>query len=462
MFEAKTYIDRRSRLKKQVESGLILFPGHDESSMNYTDNTYPFRQDSSFLYFFGLDYPALAAVIDIDEDREVIYGDDLTVDQIVWMGPQPSINEKSQRIGVKECAPLKELEKKLRDCLRQGRQIHFLPQDRPENLLKIERLLGIHPRLVNTHASLKLTMAVVEQRTIKSEEEIREIEIALDTTYEMHTLAMRMSKPGMYEREVVGAMEGFALSRGVRQAYPIIFSIHGETLHNHYHGNMMKEGDIIVNDSGAESPLHYASDLTSTIPVSGKFTEKQKEIYNIVLRAQREANKFIKPGVKFKDVHLLACRTLASGLKDLSLMKGDINEAVQQGAHALFFQCGLGHMMGLDVHDMENLGEQYVGYDEETTRSSQFGLCYLRLAKAVQPGFVLTVEPGIYMIPELIDQWKAEKKLAQFINYDAVEKYRDFGGIRVEDNIVVTKSGIRVLGRKMPKTVEEVEAVAGS
>lgn len=462
MFEAKTYIDRRNRLKQQLKSGLLFFPGHDESPMNYAANTYPFRQDSSFLYFWGLDYPDLAAIIDIDNDREIIFGDDLTIDQIVWMGPQPAISEKAQRVGVKETAPLKELESKLHESLRRGQKIHFLPQDRPENLLKIERLLGIHPRLVNKHASLELIKAVVDQRSVKYDEELREIEIALDTTYEMHTLAMRISKPGMYEREVVGALEGLALSRGVRQAYPIIFSVHGETLHNHYHGNMMKEGDIVVNDSGAESPLHYASDLTSTIPVSGKFTAKQKEIYNLVLKAQAEANKAIKPGVKFKEVHLLACRALASGLKDLGLMKGDIGEAVNAGAHALFFQCGVGHMLGFDVHDMENLGEQYVGYDEETARSSQFGLCYLRMARAVQPGFVLTVEPGIYIIPELIDQWKAQKKFAQFINYEAVEKYRDFGGVRVEDNVVVTKSGIRVLGRKMPKTVEEVEALASS
>jgi Xaa-Pro aminopeptidase len=457
MFSAEIHIERRKRLRTDVGSGIILLLGNEESPMNYTDNQYPFRQDSSFLYFFGLDCPGLAAVLDADQGTECVFGDDLTVDDIVWTGPQPTLKEKCLKTGISETAGLDKLPEVLKKAIGQDRKIHFLPQYRAENVLKIQHALGISPLSVAAHVSDPLVKAVVAQRSIKSEQEIEQIEAALDISCEMQTLAMRMSRPGVYERQVASAMEAVVLSHGSRLAFPTIFSIHGETLHNHSYDNQMQAGDMAVNDSGAESPLHYASDITRTVPVSGKFSQRQKEIYSIVLNAQEKAIEAVKPGVEFREIHLLACRELASGLKDLGLMKGDIEQAVQTGAHTLFFQCGLGHMLGLDVHDMEGLGEEYVGYTEKIKRNPEFGFKSLRLAKALEPGFVVTVEPGIYFIPELIDRWKASQKSSQYINCDLVETYRDFGGIRIEDDVLVTDTRSRVLGRKIPKTISEVE-----
>ena len=460
MFAEKVYIERRKRLKEQVGSGIILLPGNEESPMNYPDNQYPFRQDSTFLYFFGLDFPGLAAVIDVDQDKEVVFGNDLTVDDIIWMGPQPSLREKCQSTGISETAALDRLHGTLKKIAGQNRGIHFLPPYRAQSTLKLAELLEIAPAQVHDYVSETLIKAVVGQRAIKTEDEIAEIESALEISYEMQTLAMKMSRPGMYEREIVGAMEGLVLSRGCRLAFPTIFSVHGETLHNHYYGNIMKEGDIAVNDSGAESALHYSSDITRTIPVSGKFSQRQKEIYSIVLDAEEKAIEAVKPGVEFRNVHNLAYKILASGLKDLGLMKGNIEEAVGAGAVTLFFQCGVGHTMGLDTHDMEDIGEDYVGYTDTIKRNPEFGWRSLRLGRALEPGFVITVEPGIYFIPELIDRWKAEKKCSDFIDYGKVEKYRDFGGIRIEDDVLVTENGRRVLGKKIPKTIGEVETMS--
>jgi len=457
MFGTETYIERRRRLQGDVKSGLILLLGNDESPMNYPDNPYHFRQDSSFLYLFGLDSPGLAGVIDIDEQRECVFGDDVTVDEIIWMGPQPALKEKCGEIGVKSSAPFDKLGAILKNALEKGRTIHILPQYRGDTILKIAGLLEIPVAKTADFVSEPLTKAVVAQRSIKSDEEIREIEVALDIAYEMQTTAMRMAKPGVYEREVAGAMEGIALSRGGRLSFPTIFSVHGETLHNHYHGNLMKAGDIAVNDSGAETALGYASDITRTIPISGKFSQRQREIYSIVFDAQRKAIEAVAPGVEFRNVHRLAGKILVSGLKDLGLVKGDIDEAVDAGVHTLFFQCGLGHMMGLDVHDMEGLGEDYVGYTDTIKRNPEFGWRSLRLGKALEPGYVITVEPGIYFIPELIERWKAENKCAQFIDYKAVEKYKDFGGVRIEDDILVTESGYQELGKPIPRTIDEVE-----
>lgn len=457
MFSADIYIERRKRLQIDVQAGVILFLGNEESPMNYADNQYPFRQDSSFLYFFGLDCPGLAAVIDVEKGTECMFGDDLTVDDIVWTGPQPTLKEKCRKTGISETAGLDKLPEVLSKAAKQGRKIHFLPQYRPENVLKIQQLLGILPSAVQPRVSESLIRAVASQRSIKSEREIEQIEAALDISYEMQTLAMKMSKPGVYERQVASAMQAVVLSRGSALSFPTIFSIHGETLHNHHYGNKMQAGDMAVNDSGAESPLHYASDITRTVPVGGKFSQRQKEIYAIVLNAQEKAIEAVRPGVEFRDIHLLACRALASGLKDLGLMKGDIEQAVQAGAHTLFFQCGLGHMLGLDVHDMEGLGEEYVGYTDSIKRNPEFGFKSLRLAKALEPGFVITVEPGIYFVPELIDRWKVSQKNSQYINYELLETYRDFGGIRIEDDVLVTQTGHRVLGRKIPKTIDEVE-----
>lgn len=460
MFAADVYIERRRLLKEQVQSGLILFLGNEESPMNYQDNQYPFRQDSSFLYFFGLDCPSLAAIVDVNRDREVIFGDDLTVDDIIWTGPQPVLNERAEAAGINETAGLDKLQSVLEQATKQTKDIHFLPQYRAQNTLKISELLDIPPSSVQQYVSERLIRAVIAQRSIKSEREISEIEIALDISYEMQTAAMKMSKPGLYERQIAGAMEGIALSHGGRLSFPTIFSVHGETLHNHSHGNLMKAGDIAVNDSGAETSLGYASDITRTIPISGKFTQRQKEIYNIVFDAQQHAIEAVKPGVEFRNVHRLACTVIASGLKDLGLMRGDVDEAVNAGAHTLFFQCGLGHMLGLDVHDMEGLGEDYVGYTDTIRRNPAFGWKSLRLGKELEAGFVITVEPGIYFIPELIKRWKAENKNSQYINYDMTEKYEDFGGVRIEDDVLVTDKGYRVLGKKIPKTIAEVEEMS--
>ncbi|HSD63823.1 MAG TPA: aminopeptidase P family protein [Ignavibacteriaceae bacterium] len=458
MFDKKIYVQRRYKLKKQLKSGLILFPGNEEPAMNYASNTYDFRQDSSFLYFFGVDQADLFGVIDIDNDEEIIYGNEFDIYDIIWMGQQTTIREKAAKAGIRKTEPVKNLSVKINDALKKGVKVHYLPQYRYKIINQMSWLLGISPDAINNYTSSKLIEAVIAQRSKKIKEEVDEIEYALDIAYEMHTVAMKMAEPGMIEQKVAGAIEGIAKSMGPGVSFPPIVSIHGEILHNHHHENKMKKGDLMVNDSGAESYLHYASDITRTFPVDGKFTSKQKEIYEIVLNAQLNSIKAIKPGRKFRDVHLLAARNIAVGLKELGFMKGDTDEAIKAGAHALFFPHGLGHMLGLDVHDMEGLGEDFVGYNEKIKRSDQFGLAYVRLAKELEPGYVLTVEPGIYFIPELIDLWRKENKFKQFINYDKADSYIGFGGIRIEDNVLVTGDGHRVLGRQsIPKTIDEVE-----
>ena len=462
MFDKQVYIDRRNELKKKFRNGLLLFLGNDEAAMNYADNTYSFRQDSSFLYYFGLDIPNMAAIIDIDDDKEILFGYEYTIEDIVWTGPQPKLQELAEQIGISNAESISNLKKHLKAKIKKQVKIHFLPAYRGDQTLKLANILDVDPNKIKSKISKKLIEAVIEQRSIKSEEEVAEIEYAMEIAYQMHTTAMRMAKKGVIERDIAGAIEGIALSLGSGVSFPSIVSKNGQTLHNHSHGNVLKEGDLLVCDAGAESLLHYASDITRTTPVGGKFSYKQKEIYEIVLTAQKNAINMIKPGVKHIDVHLTAAKIIAAGLSQIGLMKGDLNAAVKAGAHALFFPHGLGHMMGLDVHDMENLGENLVGYDNKTKRSNQFGLAYLRLAKELKPGFVFTCEPGIYFIPELIDQWKAKRKFKTFIDYDKVEEYRDFGGIRIEDNVLVTQNGYKVLGRPIPKEVEDVEAWAGS
>lgn len=460
MFDAQVYVGRRNGLQRQFHDGLLLFVGNADAPMNYAANAYHFRQDSSFLYYWGVDDPDLVAVLDVDAGRHAIYGDDFTVDDIVWRGPQPTIAERAARAGVTETGPLGALPRLLAEAIRAGRRLHFLPQYRADNAQLLERLIGIRAEAVNEHASVALCRAVVSQRAIKSAAEIAEIERALEVSRDMHVLAMRMAKPGVYEREVAGAMEGLVASRGVAMAFPVIFSVHGETLHNHDHGNRMEAGQMAVNDSGAESPLHYASDITRTIPIGGRFEGPQRELYLAVHRAQKQAIAAVRPGARFRDVHLLACRSLADDLKAMGLMKGNLDAAVEQGAQGMFFQCGLGHMMGLDVHDMEGLGEQHVGYDASVQRSTQFGLKSLRMARPLEPGMVMTVEPGIYMIPVLMDRWRAEGKYTEFLDYDAIERFRAFGGIRVEDDVLVTETGHRVLGPAIPIDIDEVEALA--
>lgn len=460
MFDKKVYVKRRQQLKKKVGSGLILLPGNNEAPMNYADNTYGYRQDSTFLYYFGLDHAGFTAVIDVDEDRDMIFGNDFSLDDIVWTGPQPTVKQLAAKIGVADTFILGDLDAKIRTAISQGRKIHFIPQYRYDNMLSLQNLLGIDANRINEYASGKLIKAIYEQRAIKSAEEINEIEMAIDISYDMQTLAMQMARPGLVEGEIAGFIQGIAASRGSGLSFPIIFSRHGETLHNHSHNNVLKAGDIVINDSGAETELHYASDITRTFPVSGKFTQRQREIYQIVLDANMAGINGMKPGVHFRNVHLKAALVIAEGLKELGFMKGNMKDAVNAGAHALFFPHGLGHMLGLDVHDMENLGENVVGYDEKTQRSTQFGLKSLRYAKPLQPGMIMTIEPGVYFIPQLIDKWQAEKKFNQFINYKKVNSYRDFGGIRIEDDVLVTRNGSRVLGTPIPKAVEDVESFA--
>jgi len=459
MFDPRIYAERRNRLKQRTRSGLILLLGNEESPMNYVDNPFHFRQDSSFLYFFGLDSPGLAGIIDLDEGKDAIYGNDLTLEDIVWMGYQPSIKEKASRAGVEQTGSILQMEEILKEARSQNRKIHFLPPYRPEHYLKLWRWIGIGPEKADDGTSVELIKSVVEQRAIKGPEEVDQIEEAVNISVDMHLTAMRMIKPGIMETDVATAVHHAALAAGGALAYPTIATVHGETLHNHFHGHRLKEGDIFLLDAGAENRMHYAGDLSSSVPVDAKFTQQQREIYLVALEAHKAAVGALQPGMKHLEVHLLACKTLALGLKEIGLMRGDVEEAVREGAHALFFPCGVGHMMGLDVHDMENLGEIYVGY-EGKPKSTQFGLKSLRLARELQPGFVLTIEPGIYFIPQLIDRWRAEKKFAEFINYDRVEAYRNFGGVRNEEDFLITPEGHRLLGKPKPKTLEEVESVS--
>ncbi len=456
MFTKETYINRRAQLKKTVASGILLFLGNDESGMNYEDNTYPFRQDSTFLYFFGSPYAGLSAVIDIDNDKEIIFGDELTIDHIVWMGTQPTIKEKSERVGIFNTQPSKKIVAYLKQAQEKGQKIHFLPTYRPEHQIKLMNWLGYSPAA--QEASVPFIRAVVNQRNYKSAEEIVEIEKACDVTSDMHLKAMQMLRPGMCESEVVGALTDVALSAGGGLSFPIIATVNGQTLHNHYHGNIVKSGDMLLIDAGAETEMGYAGDMSSTIPADKKFTGRQKEVYDIQVASHLAAVNALRPGISFKEVYELSSKVIVEGMKSLGIMKGDADEAVHAGAHAMFFPCGLGHMMGLDVHDMENLGEVYVGYDGEP-KSTEFGRKSLRLGRKLEPGFVLTIEPGVYFIPELIDLWKDEKKFTEFINYDKLETYKDFSGIRNEEDYLITQNGARRLGKKIPLTTDEVESL---
>lgn len=456
MFAEETYVNRRDCLKKSLGSGLLLFLGNEESGMNYEDNTYPFRQDSTFLYFFGLSYSGLSAVIDIDEDREIIFGNELTIDHIVWMGTQPTLREKAQQVGIKETLPTVELRKYVEKAAVKGQVIHYLPTYRAEHQVKLFDLLGVKPG--TEQPSVPFIRSIVNLRNYKTAEEIIEIERACNVTADMHITAMKTVRIGMKECEVAAALEAVAHANGCSLSFPTIATVCGQTLHNHYYGNVVKAGDMLLVDAGAETEMGYAGDMSSTICAGKTFTTRQKEIYDIQVASHLAAVHALKPGVPFKEVYELSCRVICEGLKDLGLMKGDPAEAVAAGAHAMFFPCGLGHMMGLDVHDMENLGEVWVGYDGQP-KSTQFGRKSLRLARPLEPGFVLTIEPGIYFIPELIDYWKAEKRFVDFINYDKLETYRDFTGLRNEEDYLITETGARRLGKKIPLTTEEVEAL---
>ena len=457
MLATEIYSHRRAKLKKQLKGGIALFPGNEESPMNYQDNTYHFRQDSTFLFFFGVSTAGMAALIDLDEDRDIIFANDLTIDDIVWMGTQPAVEDKAARAGVSDTRPLPQLAEYIAAARRSGRKVHFLPPYRAEQQLQLWKLLDILPAEQARAASVEMIVAVSELRIVKSEEEIAEIEQAVNVSTDMHVAAMRMVRPGLSEAQVAARVTEIALAAGGNLAFPVIATINGQTLHNHFHGNTLRSGQLFLLDCGAELASGYCGDLSSTFPVSKKFTPRQREIYEITLAAHKAAVSVLTPGLNFREVHLAACRKIAAGLNDVGLMKGDVGEAVAAGAHAMFFPCGTGHVMGLDVHDMENMGEVHFGYQGKP-KSTQFGLKSLRLARPLQPGFVLTIEPGIYFIPELIDRWRTEKKFMEFIDYDRLETYKDFGGIRNEENFLITADGARRLGKKKPKTIAEVEA----
>ncbi|WP_372653871.1 aminopeptidase P family protein [Draconibacterium sp.] len=459
MFDKNTYIDRRNKLKSKGLKGVGLFLGNGESPMNCLDNTYHFRQDSSFLYFFGLDFPGLAGVIDFESGDEYIFGDDVEIDDIIWMGPQVPLKDNAAKVGITQTAPFAKLFDIVKKAMNANRTVHFLPPYRGENKILLEKLTGLSALSVQSHASLEFIKAIISIREIKEAQEVEEIKKACATGYKMHVAAMRMAQPGTWEQKIAGTMEGISFAGGGMASFPIILSQNGETLHNHDHSQILENGRLMLCDAGAESLLHYASDFTRTTPVGGQFTSKQREIYQVVLAANNKATELTKPGVTYLSVHLAAAEVIAAGLKELGLIKGDVKEAVAAGAHALFFPHGLGHMMGLDVHDMEDLGQIYVGYDDEIRPADQFGTAALRLGKRLKPGFVITNEPGCYFIPALIDKWQAEGVNKDFINFDKVNEYRDFGGIRLEDDILVTETGSQIIGERVPIDPDEVEKI---
>ena len=452
MFKPNIYQNRRKKICEGLESGIIFLPGNNHVPMNYPSNTLRFRQDSNFLYYCGLDYPELNLIIDVISGETILFGDNLSVQDIVWEGSRTSVELMAKLSGVSKIKSNSELKNYL--TIVTG-IIHTLPTYRADQKLFLNNTLNG----TNNGSSKNLIQNVIQQRSIKSIEEISEIEFALSITAKMHELAMKLTQDGISEQYVVGQIEGYALSNGSRLAYPVIFTINGEILHSNNYDNIMTSGKLALNDSGAESSLHYASDITRTFPVNGKFSSLQKDIYNIVFNMQQAAFSFCSPGKSYKEAHNKSAKIAVEGLSSIGIMKGNSSDAVDAGAHALFFPHGLGHMLGLDVHDMEGLGEDLVGYDNKSERSDQFGLAYLRLAKELQVGFVLTVEPGIYFIPSLIDQWEAENKHRDFINYDALKTFKDFGGIRIEDNIVITEDGYRLLGPPIPSTIDDIEDI---
>lgn len=457
MFSVQTYTERRNALKKAVGSGLILIMGNEEAPMNYHDNTYRFRQDSNFLYFFGISLAGLAAIIDVDSGEEIIFGHEFTMDDIIWVGPQPTLADQARMVGVYRT----EEPSKLPERLKKSPKVHFTPPYRFDNMIRMSEWLSIPTAQLKEKASVELIKGIVALRSIKTDEEIAQMEDAVNITREMHITAMQLAAAGKKEYEIAAAIHAKAREGGGDLAYPIIFSVNGQTLHNHYHGNTMTEGRLVINDSGAENTMFYAGDITRTIPVSKRFTEKQKEIYNLVLKMETESIAALRPTIQYREIHLSANRIMLEGMKDLGFLNGNVDEMLAEGVQGLFMPHGLGHQIGLDVHDMEDLGEKYVGYRDGLERSTQLGLKSLRLAKELEVGFVLTVEPGIYFIPELIDKWKSENKFTNFVNYSKLDAYRNFGGVRIEDNCLVTETGSKTLGNPIPKTVEEVEALRG-
>lgn len=461
MFDKQTYVNRRAKLKELVKSGIIILFGNNESPCNFPSNGYyPFRQDSSFLYYFGQNRDGLVGVIDIDNNIETLVGNDIDIEDIVWYGSVDSVHDLAEQVGVSNSAPMKTLKTICNDAMRQKRTIHFLPPYRYDIKLQIFDLLGIHPNQQKESASMALINAVVKMRSTKEPQEIEELERAAEIGYMMHTTAMRLTKPGVTEKFVGGQVDGIANSYGAMVSFPTIFSQHGEIMHGNPSMAVLEAGRLALCDAGAETINNYCSDNTRTMPVSGKFTQRQLEIYSIVEACHDYTLKVAKPGVRYMDVHFAVCKLMTDRLKELGLMKGDTEEAVRAGAHAMFLPHGLGHMMGMDVHDMENLDQINVGFDEETRPNlEQFGTNCLRMGRRLEEGFVVTDEPGIYFIPALIDNWKASGHCKEFINFDLLETYKDFGGIRIEDDVLITENGCRFIGSKrIPYHPKDVEA----
>lgn len=459
MFTKEIYTARRQQLQAGVGNGLVILPGNDEIGMNYRHNTYHFRQDSSFLYYTGINRPGLVYLLDIDNNKEIILGNEPTIDDIVWTGPLETLQQQADKAGISQSGPLSTLQGLLDKAIAAGQTIHFSPPYRADTTAQLSEWLQIPYLQVASRASVTLIKAIVAQRAIKSAEELVEIEKGVNTTAAMQLAALTGARDGVSEIEVAGKLQGIAISAGGNLSFPTILTVNGQILHNHFSETIMRDGQMALCDCGAETAMRYAGDLTRTFPVGKRFTDTQREVHDIVLQAQLAAIEALQPGVLFRDVHFIACEKLVEGLQALGLMKGDVKEAVAAGAHTLFFQCGLGHMLGLDVHDMENLGEAYVGYTDDLKKSTAFGLKSLRLGRALEPGFVVTVEPGIYVIPELIDMWQAKNHLPQFINYDKVNAFRNFGGIRIEDDFVITETGSRLLGNPLAKSWQEMEAL---
>ena len=459
LFDRETYIQRRAVLRQAVGSGLILLTGNNDSPANYPSNVYSFRQDSTFLYYLGLHREGLAAVIDVEEGEEWLLGDDIDIDDIVWFGQVDSVADMAAQTGVAKSGPMKELTRLVTRALEQGRTVHFLPPYRHDWMIRLMDLTGIHPSQQRDAASLTLIKAVVAQRSVKSEGEIAEIERACAIGYEMHTTAMRLCKPGVTEQYIGGVLSGIASGRGCMVSFPSIVTMHGEIMHGNPSPRALEAGRLMLCDAGAETNENYCSDNTRTSPISGRFTQRQREIYSIVEDCHDLALSLARPGMKWWDVHFDVCRLMVDRLKELGLMKGDTEEAVQAGAHAMFMPHGLGHMMGMDVHDMEGLGQIYVGFDDEVRpRLDQFGTNCLRMGRRLQEGFVVTDEPGIYFIPALIDEWKATGHCAEFLNFPLLETYKDFGGIRIEDDLLITRDGCRFLGeQRIPYHIKDVE-----
>jgi len=451
------YRERRNIIREAMGGGVLLWLGHVLQPRNYVDNAYPFRQNSHFLYYTGLSEPDLAVLSFPDLDYDILFSRPVSMDDIVWSGQGKTRLDLAREAGIETVEDISRLGVYLAKVRSQGQNVHYLPPYQGTSLFRIAELLVLDPSEVTAGASRKMAEEVAKQRSIKSAEEVAEIEDALEVSKTMYETALRLTRPGLPEYTIAGAMQADALMKNRQQAYFPIVTIHGETLHNHSYDNILEDGQLLLIDAGAESPRFYASDITRTFPVNGHFNTEQAEVYQIVLRSQMEAIALIKPGVAYRDIHMQICRVMAEGLRAMGLMKGDPADAVAAGAHALFFPHGLGHMMGLDVHDMEDLGD-VVGYVRGQKRDPQFGLNFLRLSRPLEPGFVLTVEPGLYFIPALIDRWQNERLHRDFIEYDKLVPFRGFGGIRIEDNVLVTRTGARVLGPGIPKTIPEVES----